>query len=611
MKKRFLSLGLMLVLLLGALPMGALAAEGVAVQPRDWTRYSSNDSYLRMTQAQQAFYQRLQTEAQAYINSSELDAEYSEKHETYSMRAVQYADLGLDADTAQNVAYRFVHSNPQYWFLLPKVIYTDSWIKVDMYDLGKTGGERAEITNKLFARIDAWGDEIAAGQTVYQKVKAAHDKLCAEVINVTESDYSYSIYAALIQKQGTSRGYAGAMTVLLNYAGVETVTVSGASHGWNTVKMDDGNWYAVDVHWDDWLSSDEFFLVNEKSLKARDAEQTHEPLAYSTGWLPTLAADNYPVPDTENFDVDADGRLLKYNGPGGTVTIPSYVKTISVGAFLYCHDLKEIVIPEGVTRIGEAAFRDCTGLTSVTIPASMLEVEGNAFRGCTQLTDVFVLGNATAFAGMSVFYECPSVTLHGLSGSVTEHFASLNGFAFAPLTGAFADVPYNAWYADYVEEAAQANLMTGTGNNQFSPDKTLSLSEVVTLTARLHTERNGGAVPVVEGPWYMGSYYYCVSNNILSQDSYPIDSLSNPATRFQMVEIMDRAISDSEKTVAKPEATVPDLVESAAYGQAVYKWYRAGILTGDQNGNFNGANPISRAETAAILCRLAGLTPRT
>ena len=46
------------------------------------------------------------------------------------------------------------------------------------------------------------------------------------------------------------------------------------------------------------------------------------------------------------------------------------------------------------------------------------------------------------------------------------------------------------------------------------------------------------------------------------------------------------------------------------YGGVVYRWYRAGITQGDQNGNFNGSSHITRAETAAILCRLAGLAER-
>ena len=88
--------------------------------------------------------------------------------------------------------------------------------------------------------------------------------------------------------------------------------------------------------------------------------------------------------------------------------------------------------------------------------------------------------------------------------------------------------------------------------------------------------------------------------------------MTNTATRYLMVELMDRAVPASEKqaTQTLSDGYVPDLRESDPYGDVVYTWYRAGILEGDSAHRFNGSTQITRAETAAILCRLAGLTPR-
>ena len=78
-----------------------------------------------------------------------------------------------------------------------------------------------------------------------------------------------------------------------------------------------------------------------------------------------------------------------------------------------------------------------------------------------------------------------------------------------------------------------------------------------------------------------------------------------------MVDLMDRAVPDSEKQAINnvPDGGVPDLRESDPYGDVVYRWYRAGITEGDQNGRFNGSSQISRSEIATILCRLAGADP--
>ena len=57
-------------------------------------------------------------------------------------------------------------------------------------------------------------------------------------------------------------------------------------------------------------------------------------------------------------------------------------------------------------------------------------------------------------------------------------------------------------------------------------------------------------------------------------------------------------------TVVVADPAVPDLQESDPYGAVVYRWYRAGILTGGSDGSFRGGSNITRAETAKILCEI-------
>ena len=101
-----------------------------------------------------------------------------------------------------------------------------------------------------------------------------------------------------------------------------------------------------------------------------------------------------------------------------------------------------------------------------------------------------------------------------------------------------------------------------------------------------------------------------MDNGLFTAREVSASTLTDPATRFEMVDLLDRAVPDSEKAPVHSDVTVPDLAESAPYGNVVYRWYQAGITQGDQNGNFNGNSRITRAETAAILCRLAGLAER-
>lgn len=93
----------------------------------------------------------------------------------------------------------------------------------------------------------------------------------------------------------------------------------------------------------------------------------------------------------QNFTIEG-GELIKYNGPGGNVTIPSSVTSIGMKAFADCTGLTAVTIPDSVTYIGMDAFCGCTGLTAVTIPDSVTFIGALAFYGCNDLKDIYYSG---------------------------------------------------------------------------------------------------------------------------------------------------------------------------------------------------------------------------
>ena len=68
---------------------------------------------------------------------------------------------------------------------------------------------------------------------------------------------------------------------------------------------------------------------------------------------------------------------------------------------------------------------------------------------------------------------------------------------------AFTDVAQDAWYADAVALCYEAGLLNGTGDDQFSPDKPVTLPETYTLAARIHSILNGGdgTLPAAPEDW--------------------------------------------------------------------------------------------------------------
>lgn len=94
---------------------------------------------------------------------------------------------------------------------------------------------------------------ITPGMDDYEKLKYFHDYIVLNCEPSTEDPYTDTIYGALVRGKALCEGYAKAFSYLCNLAGIENIIVTGGTnvpHMWNMVKLG-GNWYHVDVTWDD------------------------------------------------------------------------------------------------------------------------------------------------------------------------------------------------------------------------------------------------------------------------------------------------------------------------------------------------------------------------
>lgn len=168
----------------------------------------------------------------------------------------------------------------------------------------------------------------------------------------------------------------------------------------------------------------------------------------------------------------------------------------------------------------------------------------------------------------------------------------------------FTDVEANRWFKSYVDKVTAAGLMSGMGDGKFEPQANLAVSQALVLAYQIDSKATGKTLPEASGAWYMPYYQYCLDNGIITADQVKSSDLTRMATRFEMVSILDKAVPEKRMEAVKTVTAIPDLKEDAAYGDIVYKWYRAGIVSGDAEGRFNGANNITRAEVAVILCQI-------
>lgn len=148
-------------------------------------------------------------------------------------------------------------------------------------------------------------------------------------------------------------------------------------------------------------------------------------------------------------------------------------------------------------------------------------------------------------------------------------------------------------------------LINGVSQNAFSPDTNLKISEAIKLAACIHSIYHNGWADFSPGtPWYQVYVDYAMENGIISS-YYP--DYDEYITRSEFAVIFANALPDE----GLPEINrigdnrLPDVKISDKYGPAVYKLYRAGILTGnDSFGTFYPDSLILRKEAAAIVTRM-------
>ena len=83
------------------------------------------------------------------------------------------------------------------------------------------------------------------------------------------------------------------------------------------------------------------------------------------------------------------------------------------------------------------------------------------------------------------------------------------------------------------------------------------------------------------------------------------EQMTKPVSRSEFVHIFFKAM-DSYKTInSVADNSIPDVKTTDTYGDEIYTFYRAGILTGsDAAGTFHPTSTIVRSEVAAILVRM-------
>lgn len=197
----------------------------------------------------------------------------------------------------------------------------------------------------------------------------------------------------------------------------------------------------------------------------------------------------------------------------------------------------------------------------------------------------------------------------------------------------FSDLPASHWAYDAAMRMADQGVILGTGNGEFSPTVKVSVAQFLTLVGRaVFTEEDLAAVE---------DYYFESLNITRDSDCWygPYAAAANKAywinlahgiskknleaeiTRYDMAVILTRAVcvnydglgfglgeKEIDTTVIKDYDSIPDAYPYI-YKNYVAQAYAYGLIQGDENGNFNGEDTMTRAEVAVVMDRLMEQIP--
>lgn len=177
-------------------------------------------------------------------------------------------------------------------------------------------------------------------------------------------------------------------------------------------------------------------------------------------------------------------------------------------------------------------------------------------------------------------------------------------------SAAFPDVRPGAWYTEAVTEMEEAGLLYGYPDGTFRPGASITAAQFVAVTARC---AGLSPVPGQTNHWAAGQLQAALQAGWYDWDEIPPtgERFDQPITRQLAVKILMRALLPQVRGDYNTESQkMRDFDQlDGRYYEAVLAAYAAGVVKGDDMGNFNPRKGLSRAEACILFqkaMRLSG-----
>ncbi|HTG68824.1 MAG TPA: S-layer homology domain-containing protein [Candidatus Udaeobacter sp.] len=180
--------------------------------------------------------------------------------------------------------------------------------------------------------------------------------------------------------------------------------------------------------------------------------------------------------------------------------------------------------------------------------------------------------------------------------------------AFAQSALPFDDIS-KSYGKQEIVDLYNKKIITGTSERSFSPAKSISRAEFVTVLDRL-LRLEPVATPVspfndlAKKAWYYGWIQAAVQLGLVDGISVNTFAPAKPITRQEAAVLLVRALKKPEDDAGeKPGFEDSSLIAEWARS-SVMTVLELGLMKGDNNGRFRPADPITRQETAVMIHRV-------
>lgn len=229
---------------------------------------STDYGFNQLNSSQKQYYTAIKDAVNSFISSDHYNSDYTSTNKY--IITLQF-DIAENPDDLIHAYEVFYYDNPQYYWLSRSISTTRSLTKMELrlsLDSQYYRASARQTADSVIADISTrWTNELSdllddlpGDEDKYEVALALHDLIIDKIdylyVNGSPSlnRSAHSIVGVLDGSGAVCEGYARAYQYILNLLDIENVYITGHSrsegHAWNAVKLD-GEYYCVDVTWDD------------------------------------------------------------------------------------------------------------------------------------------------------------------------------------------------------------------------------------------------------------------------------------------------------------------------------------------------------------------------